>query len=151
MASVRAATIADLDALAPLFDAYRVFYRKPSDVDAARAFLAARLERAESAIFLAEDDGDAIGFTQLYPGFSSCRMARILILNDLYVDTTARGRGVGRMLLDAAVDHARGTRAAFLTLATETGNTGARALYERAGWVWSDGFRTYNFTIEAPR
>lgn len=51
--STRLATPADLDALAPLFDAYRQFYEQPANVALARAFLAQRMHSQESVILLA--------------------------------------------------------------------------------------------------
>ena len=104
---VRQATIADLNLLVPLFDAYRQFYRQPSEPERARRFLLERFENNQSVIFLAFDDGTAIGFTQLYPSFSSGAMARIFILNDLFVDPEARRRGVGSALLQAAARYGR--------------------------------------------
>ncbi|MDA0875209.1 MAG: GNAT family N-acetyltransferase, partial [Bacteroidetes bacterium] len=98
--SVRRATAADIPVLTHLFDGYRVFYLKPSDLQGARAFMTARLENGDSVIFLAEDaTGAALGFTQLYPLFSSVRMRAIWLLNDLFVAPTARKQGVGRALL----------------------------------------------------
>lgn len=107
---VRLATLDDLDLLVPLFDAYRQFYRQPGDPDGARRFLADRLQRGESTIFLAVQDSIAVGFTQLYPSFSSGAMARIFVLNDLFVVPSARRAGVGTMLLQAAADFGRKER-----------------------------------------
>ena len=87
---VRQATVVDLDLLVPLFDAYRQFYRQPSDPDRARHFLLERFEHNQSVILLAFEDDTAIGFTQLYPSFSSGAMAPIFILNDLFVKPEAR-------------------------------------------------------------
>src|SRR5512133_197515 len=96
--TVRRAVAADADTLAPLFDAYRTFYGKPADLDGARRFLAERLSRGESVVFLAFDGAEAVGFTQLYPSFSSASMARIFVLNDLFVAPAGRRRGVGAAL-----------------------------------------------------
>src|SRR5258708_28943950 len=49
--TVRQATIFDLDLIAPLFDAYRQFYRKPSDLGLARRFLLERLQHNQSIVF----------------------------------------------------------------------------------------------------
>lgn len=134
--SILRATLADLPALAPLFDAYRVFYRQPSDIATAHAFLRERLQRSESVIFLAEDaGGQVLGFTQLYPGFSSVSARRVLILNDLYVVAHARRNGVARALVEAAHIHARVTGVARVTLSTARDNTSAQALYESLGYV----------------
>jgi len=131
---IRRAGVADLDALAPLFDGYRRFYGQPGDVARARDFLQARLDAGESVVLLATRDGAAVGFTQLYPLFSSVRTARLWLLNDLFVDPTTRRGGVGRALLAAAADFARADGAAGLVLETGRDNAAARALYRAAGW-----------------
>lgn len=87
------ATPADVGEIAPLFDAYRQFYQKPSDVEAARRFLFARLSKNESVLFLARHEGRVVGFVQLYPVFSSIGLTRQWILNDLYVAPEARKLG----------------------------------------------------------
>ena len=143
----RQASAAHLDLLVPLFDAYRQFYRQASDQDGARRFLRARLERHESVIFLAFRQAAAIGFTQLYPAFSSGAMARIYILNDLFVAPEARGLGVASALLRAAADFGRAEGAVRLTLSTELTNTGAQALYENTGWKRDSVFCTYQLTL----
>ncbi|HKX35201.1 MAG TPA: GNAT family N-acetyltransferase, partial [Rhizorhapis sp.] len=102
-ALVRAAGLHDLDLVVPLFDGYRQFYGRTSDEILARTFLRERMGRKESVIFLAEADGRAVGFTQLYPSFTSTGAARIWILNDLFVDPQSRGRGIASLLLEAAV------------------------------------------------
>ncbi|AXK72567.1 GNAT family N-acetyltransferase [Lysobacter sp. TY2-98] len=131
---IRPATPDDLDAAAALFDAYRQFYGQPSDIAAARAFLAERIARGESTVHLAWHGNDAVGFVQCYPMFSSVRMKPIRVLNDLYVDASARRGGVARALLDAAADTARDAGAARIVLETTRDNIAARALYRAAGW-----------------
>ena len=125
---------ADLDALAQLFDAYRQFYGQASDVPRAREWLRERLRFGESTVIVATLDGKAVGFTQLYPMYSSVRTARTWILNDLYVDAGARRKGVARTLLDAAAAFAREDGAAGISLETTRDNAAARALYRAAGW-----------------
>src|SRR6266852_9132959 len=104
---VRQATVEDVNLLVPLFDAYRQFYRQPSEPERARRFLLERLEHNQSVILLAFEDAAAIGFAQLYPSFSSGSMARIFILNDLFVIPEARRRGAGLALLNAAAEYGR--------------------------------------------
>ena len=140
----------DLDALVPLFDGYRQFYGRTADRPGARAFLAERMARGDSAVLLARDAGwTAAGFAQLYPSFSSTRMARIYILNDLYVAPPARRRGVGSSLLQAATDWARAAGAIRLTLATALDNRAAQALYESRGWARDTAFHVYNRPLVA--
>jgi GNAT superfamily N-acetyltransferase len=140
---IRQATRADLDVLVPLFDAYRQFYRQPSDLERARRFLLERFEHEQSAIFLAFEDAAAIGFTQLYPSFSSGAMARIFILNDLFVAPEARRCGAGSALLQAAAQYGRRVGALRLVLSTEVTNTTAQSLYERTGWKRDTVFCVY--------
>lgn len=147
-ATIRRATIADVDAVAPLFDAYRQFYEQAPDLAGARAFLAERLRRDQSVVFLAFDASEnPVGFTQLYPSFSSGSLGAIWVLNDLFVDPAARRTGAGRALLRAAVDHARASGAIRLTLMTAHTNVNAQTLYESEGWVLDREFRTYTFAV----
>ena len=116
--SIRQATVADADLVAPLFDAYRQFYRQPADLPRARRFLAERLSQRQSTVLVAEaTDGEALGFVQLYPCFSSIRAAPVFILSDLFVAPSARGGGLGRLLMEAAARLARATGAVGLELA----------------------------------
>ena len=136
--SIRRAGPQDLDALAILFDAYRGFYGQPSDLARARDWLRTRMRVGESVVLVAEREGDIVGFTQLYPMFSSVRIARTWILNDLFVAEAARRGGVARALLDAAVEFARASGAAGISLETTRDNASARALYRAAGWSEDD-------------
>jgi len=144
---VRRAGLGDLDDLAPLFDGYRQFYGQRPDLAVARAFLAARLRRDESVIFLAIADDVTLGFTQLYPTFSSVSVKRLWILNDLFVSPAARRGGVGRRLLERAREWAVETDAKGLTLTTALSNSAARSLYESCGWRRDDEFAHYQLLV----
>ena len=144
---VARAGLGDLEALVPLFTAYRVFYGQPEDTRKARAFLDARLRNEESVIFLARVDGHAVGFTQLYPVFSSVGASRTWLLNDLYVDASARRQGVAAALLDAARQHGISTGATRLTLQTTKDNAAAQTLYEREGWIRQTDYYWYDLPL----
>ncbi|HEX3232937.1 MAG TPA: GNAT family N-acetyltransferase [Gemmatimonadales bacterium] len=146
---IRQATLDDLESVAPLFDAYRQFYLQPPDLPLARAFLYARLSAGESLVYLAEDAETALGFVQLYPLFSSTapRPGRIWLLNDLYVAPAARGRGVGRRLMDRARQLAKETSAAAIELATARTNATAQALYESLGYRRDEQFLHYSLEL----
>lgn len=131
---IRAATSDDLDRVVPLFDAYRQFYGQASDPRGAHAFLLERIERRESVIVVVERGETVLGFAQLYPMFSSVRMASIWVLNDLFVAADERRNGIGTLLLDAAAAAARAAGATRLVLETGRDNAAARALYRSAGW-----------------
>ncbi len=148
MPDIRPATPADLDVAAALFDAYRQFYAQPADVARARRFLAERLDAGDTTLLLALDaDGSGLGFTHLFPSFTSVGTAPLVILNDLFVAPAARGRGVGQALLVAAEAHARAAGAVRLVLQTATDNDAAQRLYERAGWTRDRSFVTFERTI----
>ncbi|MDO3410868.1 GNAT family N-acetyltransferase [Saccharibacillus sp. CPCC 101409] len=146
---VRPASLPDLDALTELFDAYRMFYRQASDPEGARQFLSQRLENLQSVILLAEHarTGEAAGFTQLYPTFSSVSMRRVWTLNDLYVRPEHRGAGIAGQLLDAAREHAELTGAKGLQLSTAPDNRTAQKLYEGRGYIKDDEYWHYFLTI----
>lgn len=133
--------------LAPLFDAYRVSYGQASDLAGAMDFLSARLNKGESVIFLARDRGEPVGFTQLYPTFSSVSMRTAWILNDLFVAEIARRRGVGQQLMERARQHAQETQAKGLALETARDNHPAQALYERLGWKRDEAFFHYELLL----
>jgi len=148
----RLAESRDLDAVAPLFDAYRQFYEKPADLALARRYLTERLQRRESVIIVAENAGGGIvGFTQLYPAFCSVLADRTYVLYDLFVTPSARGTGAGRALMEAAEAHARRTGAARLQLETAKTNTIGQSLYESCGWERDELFYVYSKSIGAPK
>ncbi|MFQ2172830.1 GNAT family N-acetyltransferase [Aeromonas rivipollensis] len=132
---IHQATSVDIDDLTLLFDAYRQFYGQAPAPMAAAAFIAERLAKSESVIFLARGEtGEAIGFAQLYPAFSSVAMKRMWYLNDLFVAASARQQGVARALLKQVATFARETDALTVKLATAVSNRPAKALYESEGY-----------------
>jgi ribosomal protein S18 acetylase RimI-like enzyme len=145
------AGVEHVDALAPLFDGYRQFYRQPSDVAGAHAYLAERLSRRESVVFLALTGADdaqlPAGFTQLYPLFSSTIMRRMWLLNDLFVAPQARRLGIGSALLEAARAFGERTGAVELMLETAVDNVAAQALYESLGWQRDTEYYTYHLAL----
>ncbi len=142
--TTRRATHADLDAIAPLYDAYRQFYEKPADLPLARRFLDERFRNDESVIFVAQDAaGKVVGFTQLYPLFCSVAAGRIYVLYDLFVTPSARGTGAGRALMEAAEDFARQSGAVRLMLQTAVTNVIGQSLYESCGWLRDNDFYVY--------
>jgi ribosomal protein S18 acetylase RimI-like enzyme len=148
MIIVRRAQLADVPAVAPLFDAYRQCYGKEPNLELAARFLSDRIGQNESIVFVAETrEGAAVGFTQLYPSFSSVSAGRIYILNDLFVDPAARRANVARGLMHAAAEFARSKGALRLELSTEQTNERAQALYESERWVRDKQLYYYSFTL----
>ncbi|MFJ2446140.1 GNAT family N-acetyltransferase [Pseudomonas sp. NPDC087626] len=133
-----------VDQVADLFDAYRGFYGQPANLPQSRQFLAERLARDESVIFYVQDaSGQALGFVQLYPSFSSIDAHRTWLLSDLFTASQARGRGVGSLLMNAAREFAVATGAKGLVLETATDNHTAQRLYESLGYVRDPDYYTY--------
>lgn len=148
MSAIRPATVFDLEPLSQLLDDYRRFYAQPGDQPAARAFLAQRLASADSRLLVhAERSGALSGFVQLFPLLSTVGLAPRWLLNDLYVNPEARGRGIGRALMTAAATLAREHGVPSLTLSTQTHNKTAQRLYESLGWQRNDAFHGYTLTL----
>ncbi|MBT1701474.1 GNAT family N-acetyltransferase [Fulvivirgaceae bacterium PWU4] len=144
--TVRKSTLEDIAQLAVLFDRYRVFYNKESDVENAAIFLSERIESRDSEIFVAEaEDGVLAGFVQLYPLFSSTRMKRLWLLNDLYVDPRYRGKHVSVMLIDRAKQLVKETNAVGLILETTKSNVVGNTLYPRTGFTLDEEHNYYSW------
>jgi ribosomal protein S18 acetylase RimI-like enzyme len=143
MVDIRRAQYSDLLELATLFDAYRVFYRRPSDLSASSSFIENRLKNNDSEIFIGEKESVLVGFTQLYPLFSSTRMQKLWLLNDLYVAPKFRGEGISVLLIERAKKHAVETGAQGLSLATEKTNVIGNQLYPRAGFELDKEYNYY--------
>jgi len=142
---VNQSTIKDLKELSVLFNQYRIFYGQESDLKQAYNFLFDRYEHRDSIIFVVRESGRniIIGFTQLYPVFSSISMERSLILNDLYVLQEYRKQGIGQLLLDEAKRYAKQIKAEGLELSTAIDNEQAQRLYERNGYIKDEKFYHY--------
>lgn len=137
----------DIAAIAPLFDAYRVFYKKETDLAAATKFLTDRVQKDESVIYMAVQDGEVVGFCQLYPIFSSVNLKRTWLLNDLFVTEKARGKGVATSLLQTAKAFGYDTSAHWLLLQTAADNTTAQSVYEKNGWQRIADFIFYEMLL----
>lgn len=136
---VKQADLTDLESISKLFDRYRVFYQQTSDIESSRTFIKERIKNQQSVIFLAlEIDEDNVhhplGFVQMYPSFSSVSMKKLWILNDLYVETSARKKGIATKLMGTAKEYAKETGAKGLILETSVSNYQAKRLYESIGF-----------------
>ncbi|WP_038342801.1 GNAT family N-acetyltransferase [Acinetobacter sp. A47] len=125
----------DLDGLAEIFNAYRVFYQQASDLAGARQFIEDRLKHKDSVLFIRKNDTNKIiGFVQLYPTFSSVSLGKAWILNDLYVEQSYRRQGIAASLMQQAIDFAQQTDARFIALETTADNIKAQTLYRKLGF-----------------
>jgi ribosomal protein S18 acetylase RimI-like enzyme len=147
---IRKATTQDLDQLTNLFDQYAIFYKKPSNYEKHYSYLKERLENNEAIIFVAldEDNEDKlIGFALIYVTFSSLALNKILILNDLFVDSSARKKGIGEKLILQTVELAKELGANDIRLRTAKNNTVAQGLYHKMGFVREDFLYSYDLTV----
>lgn len=142
------ARIEHLEALSVLFDQYRVFYQQASDLDAARLFLKERLNGGDSIIFAASEHDQMVGFTQLYPSFSSVSLKRLWILNDLFVAVPHRRKGVARLLMETAKQYVQETAAIRMILATQQSNHAAQVLYESLEYEKDEVFYHYSLRLQ---
>lgn len=144
---ITTATVADLDEVCGLFALYLEFYQRPASAEAVRAYLHDRLTQGDAVIFLARLEGQAVGFAQLYPSFSSLALAKSWILYDLYVSASARRQGVAEALLERCRVLAQETGACELFLQTAKDNTPAQALYEKHGYQQDTEFYNYYLSL----
>lgn len=142
---VKQADYTDLKELSEIFDEYRQFYNQTSNVSKAFQFLVDRMEHQQSIVFLVREKNSniIIGFTQLYPVFSSISLQRSYILNDLYVRPNFRRKKVAETLIQKAKEFVKSMSGKGLELSTAATNESAQSLYKKHGFVKEDEFLTY--------
>ena len=141
--TIRPANALDIDMLVPLVEKYRAFYKQePSP--RTRTYLIERIESGEALVFLANLDSHMIGFTLIYPTFSTVSLSPIWLLNDLFVEFNYRGQGIASALMARAEAEAQQAGATRVWLRTAHDNTTAQALYEGRGYVQDEVFRRYD-------
>lgn len=131
---IREAKMSDLDNLSVLFNSYRMFYGKESDLKVANQFLRSRIQEKNSKIFVCDVNNNLTGFAQLYPLFSSTRASKYWLLNDLFVDTQERGKGYSKQLINEAKKLVLNTNACGMMLETEKNNKIGNSLYPSVGF-----------------
>lgn len=141
------ATTEQLDQLAPLVDAYRQFYKQPSDLNAVRAYVKERLTNNECVVFIAFEGQETLGFTLLYHHWTTVALGHVWLLNDLFTKPEARRKGVGEALLEQAAEFAKADGAKRIWLRTAVDNFTAQALYEKVGYKRDEQFYRYDFVF----
>jgi GNAT superfamily N-acetyltransferase len=134
MPDVHPITDDEFERVLPLIAAYQRFYEGEPDEERNRAFFRRFVDPSDDGLLLgAWEDGELIGHACLYWTFSSVSAAESVLMNDLYVAEGGRGKGVGKALIDAAVEVARARGAHHLEWETALDNRRAQRLYERMG------------------
>ena len=131
---VREAKLYDLKNLSVLFNSYRMFYGKESDIRVAEEFLRSRIENKDTKIFIYEFNNELSGFVQLYPIFSSTRVSKYWLLNDLFVDINKRGKGYSKLLIERSKELVIESKACGMMLETEKSNHIGNMLYSSTGF-----------------
>ncbi len=145
----RKAEIKDLDNLSVLFDNYRIFYRKETDIESAQNFLKDRISKNDSEIFVAENtEHQLVRFVQLYPLFSSVRMKKLWLLNDLFVNYDYRKKGISLGLIDKAKELVEKSGACGMYLETEKSNLVGNNLYPKAGFELNNDSNFYEWYLK---
>ncbi|MFN8295385.1 MAG: GNAT family N-acetyltransferase [Chitinophagales bacterium] len=145
---VRKANTQDIEQLSLLFDAYRIFYNKTSDIENAKQFLSERIVNNESEIFVAENESKELtGFVQLYPLFSSTRMKRLWLLNDLFVKPEERSKGISVALIEKAKELCRNSNSCGMMLETAKSNIIGNNLYPKTGFELDEDHNYYSWNI----
>jgi len=134
---IRPATEEDVEAVLPLMREYCRFYEVEAPNDAGLAEMARALIAADDSegILLVgcDGDGEVVGFAACGWKWSSLRGARVVVLEDLFVNPASRGGGIGRALIDACADRARALGAPIIEWLTQPGNARARSVYDATG------------------
>lgn len=145
---VSLAQVEQIEELSILFNQYRVFYKQLPNLEAAKKFLEERFKNSDSTIFTASENGQMVGFTQLYPSLSSVSMKCIWTLNDLFVTESHRRKGIAKLLMDAAEKYAQETGAVRVVLTTQISNVAAQKLYESRGYTKNEEFYHYALRLQ---
>jgi GNAT superfamily N-acetyltransferase len=147
MTEIRAVTADEFPLFEPLFVLYQEFYEvEDINRERNRGFFSRFIEDDESGSaadgwLLGAFDGDEpVGFGCFYRHKSSLSATDIVLMNDLYVSESTRGKGTGRALIEAGVELARRAGASHLTWSTAPDNHRAQALYdttaaEKSTWL----------------
>lgn len=132
----------EFERLLPLIAAYQRFYEvEEPDEERNRSFFRRFLAPSDDGLLLGARSGEQIlGYACLYWHFSSLEAAETVLLNDLFVEEEARGRGIGRALIEASAAVARERGAPYLEWSTAPDNRTAQRLYdamgaERSEWI----------------
>lgn len=147
MITIKPASLIQLHELHKLFESYRAFYEMAPNEEKSLAFLKSRIAQQDSIIWMAFYQNQAAGFVQIYPAYTSVGMAKIWILNDLFVDKSYRRKGIAQKLMSFIEEQARTQSIFSIKLATQVDNINAKHLYQALGYKKLDAFDHFSKRI----
>ncbi|MFI5511691.1 GNAT family N-acetyltransferase [Mycobacterium sp. NPDC051804] len=113
---------------------YCDFYRVDPSDDRLLALSNALIENPDEGVqLIARGDGTPLGFATIYWTWQTLYAARVGVLNDLYVESAARGTGTGRALIERGLQLCRDRGAEKLVWETAPDNATAQRLYDGIG------------------
>jgi GNAT superfamily N-acetyltransferase len=120
----------------PLWDGYNEFYGRSGATALAEPITSATWERFFSAsepvhALVAQDDDRIVGIAHYLFHRSTTRLHDVCYLQDLFTSPQHRGRGVGRLLIEAVYDAAQSAKSSRVYWTTQTSNQAGRALYDK--------------------
>jgi GNAT superfamily N-acetyltransferase len=131
---IRPARADEVEELLPLMRAYCDFYESSPTDEGIRNMLSTLIaEPSQGAVFIARDDGRAVGVANLDWKWSSLKGARIGYLEDLFVDPAARGKGIADALIEICADRCRELGMPAMEWLTAPDNHRAQKVYNRTG------------------
>ncbi|MBP6116954.1 MAG: GNAT family N-acetyltransferase [Neisseriaceae bacterium] len=143
---VRLATEGDKAAWLPLWQGYQVFYHADLGVEQAQVNWQRFMDEAEPMwALVATVDQRIVGFTHLIEHRSCWTIQNYGYLQDLYVDESMRGHGVGRALIEAAYQWGKAKNWSRVYWLTEETNHTAQQLYDRI--AKKTGFIQYKHVV----
>jgi GNAT superfamily N-acetyltransferase len=144
---IRPARAAEIDEMLPLIRAYCEFYgAEPNDEGLREMFRTLITEPSQGAVFIAKQDGRAVGFAALDWKWSSLKAARIGYLEDLFVDPEARGLGIADALIEICAERCRELGMPAMQWQTAPDNLRAQQVYSRTGADF-DTYREYDLEL----
>ena len=138
----------DFEKIGEVFNLYRQFYEKESNIEACKNYIYERLINNEAQIFYIENEKECMGITQLYTTFDSLELSKKIILYDLYVRSEYRNKGIGRMLMNASKSFAEKKVVTSIELSTSINNKNAQSLYESLDYQRDTEFYDYYLAIK---
>jgi GNAT superfamily N-acetyltransferase len=144
---IRPARTDDIEEMLPLIRAYCEFYETAPDDDGLRRMFETLIANADQgAVYIARDEGSAVGFATLDWKWSSLKAAKIGYLEDLFVDPESRGKGIADALIEVCADRCRELGMPAMAWQTAPDNHRAQQVYDRTG-AEADTYLEYDLKL----